>query len=152
MASFYDEKMTFFPKYTWSSSEFRRISIHNDKIPVFSSQDWKPFHHTACLWTGTTFYRKRWQFIYRVTLTHPTPKSTSTWRECTATYRSELDDGISYLTWAKVSNIYCLVSICWAQSSLPQDMPQRHIDYFVLKLLEKQQMQEEHSDFPFFFF
>lgn len=106
---------SFLPKYTWSSSESRRISIHNDKIPIFSSQDWKPFHHTACMWTGTTFYRKRWQFIYRVTLTHPTPKSTSTWQECTATYRIELDDGISYLTWAKVSNIYSLVSICWAQ-------------------------------------
>ena len=31
-------------------------------------------------------------------------------------------------------------------------MPHWHIDYFELKTLEKQQMQEERSDFPFFFF
>ena len=31
-------------------------------------------------------------------------------------------------------------------------MPHWHIDYFELKTLEKQQMQEERSNFPFFFF
>lgn len=34
---------------------------------------------------------------------------------------------------------------------LLQDMPFGHIDYFQLKAFEKQQMEEGHSDLPFYF-
>ena len=33
-----------------------------------------------------------------------------------------------------------------AQGRPPQNVPQRHMDYFELKLLNKQPMQERHSD------
>ena len=33
----------------------------------------------------------------------------------------------------------------------PHSMPLWHIDYFKLKALEKEQVQEGHSDPPFFF-